>query len=127
MAQVNFFFPRVLPKIPVSKEIDPLLEIDRNPRKLEIFLNNHVPSLTVKDLRMFLPCTINVDPYLRKLISGMCKIVTFNLNTYFCLICFCLSETIFVVLGKVNVNSLYFQLNSFYPYRVIMVNYYLQK
>ncbi len=63
-------FSRVLPKIPVSKDIDPLLEIDRNPRKLEIFLGNYSPSLNIGDLRKFLLCTINVDPYLRKLIRG---------------------------------------------------------
>ncbi len=51
--------------------MDPLLEIDRNPRKLELFLSNYSPSLTVSDLRKFLQCTINVDPYLRKLIRGM--------------------------------------------------------
>ena len=55
----------------MSKDVDPLLEIDRNPRKLELFLSNYSPSLTVGDLRKFLHCTINVDPYLRKLIRGM--------------------------------------------------------
>ncbi len=58
-------------KMPISKEVDPLLEIDRNQRKLEIFLANHSPVLNVGDLRKFLRCTINVDPYLRKLIRGM--------------------------------------------------------
>ena len=67
---VCFVLSRVIPKMPVSKEIDPLLEIDRNQRKLEIFLANHSPVLNVGDLRKFLPCTINVDPYLRKLIRG---------------------------------------------------------
>lgn len=61
---------RVLSKIPVSKDVDPLLEIDRNPRKLELFLSNYSPGLIVGDLRKFLQCTINVDPYLRKLIRG---------------------------------------------------------
>ena len=66
-----FFHRRVQPKLPNHKDIDPLLEIDRNPRKLEIFLTNHMPILTVGDMRRFLPCTINVDPYLRKLIRGI--------------------------------------------------------
>ena len=57
-------------RIPVSKEEDPLLEIDRDARKLEVFLMSQKPSLSVGDLRTFLPCTINVDPYLRKLIRG---------------------------------------------------------
>ena len=56
--------------MPSSKDIDPLLEIDRNPRKLEVFLGNYSPILNIGDLRKFLMCTINVDPYLRKLIRG---------------------------------------------------------
>ena len=62
---------RVSPKIPSSRDVDPLVEIDRNVRKLEIFLANSNPPLTVADLRRYLPCTVNVDPYLRKLIRGV--------------------------------------------------------
>lgn len=66
---------RIANKLPVSKEVEPLLEIDRNPRKLEAFLSNKSSSsksnmLTIADLKKFLPCTINLDPYLRKLIRG---------------------------------------------------------
>jgi len=61
---------RVSPKIPSSRDVDPLVEIDRNVRKLEVFLANSTPPLTVADLRRYLPCTVNVDPYLRKLIRG---------------------------------------------------------
>ncbi|XP_061165393.1 kinase D-interacting substrate of 220 kDa-like isoform X1 [Saccostrea echinata] len=69
-------YEKVEDKIPVSKEIDPLLEIDRNPRKMEAFLSSKLSNntlLNVKDLRKFLPCTINLDPYLRKLIREMQK------------------------------------------------------
>ena len=71
----DVLFPvyRVLPRIPVTKESEPLLEIDRNARKLEAFLSGqsgNLPRLNVADLRKFLPCTINLDPYLRKLIRG---------------------------------------------------------
>lgn len=66
---------RIADKLPVSKEVEPLLEIDRNPRKLEAFLSSKSSSkshmLTIADLKKFLPCTINLDPYLRKLIRGM--------------------------------------------------------
>lgn len=68
---------RVADKIPVSKEVDPLLEIDRNPRKMEAFLSSKLSNntpLNIKDLRKFLPCTINLDPYLRKLIRGLCSV-----------------------------------------------------
>ena len=62
-------FFRVKEKIPTSKEVDPLAEIDRNSRKLEMILGN-TPVLTIGDLRKFLPCSISLDPYLRKLIKG---------------------------------------------------------
>ena len=58
----------------MTKESEPLLEIDRNARKLEAFLSSQsasLPRLNVADLRKFLPCTINLDPYLRKLIRGL--------------------------------------------------------
>ncbi|XP_076446293.1 uncharacterized protein LOC143283807 [Babylonia areolata] len=64
-------YQRILPRIPVTKESEPLLEIDRNARKLDAFLSSQspgLPRLNVSDLRKFLPCTINLDPYLRKLI-----------------------------------------------------------
>lgn len=57
----------------MSKDIEPLLEIDRNPRKLEAFLVTKVANnslLNISDLKKFLPCTVNLDPYLRKLIRG---------------------------------------------------------
>jgi len=74
MCETYRLFPwlihRVVHKIPVSKVIDPLLEIDRNPQKLEVFLTSCQPTLTIANIKTFLPCTINIDPYLRKLIRG---------------------------------------------------------
>lgn len=72
---ILYFFTRIADKLPISKEVEPLLEIDRNPRKLEAFLSSKSSSsksqmLTIADLKKFLPCTINLDPYLRKLIRG---------------------------------------------------------
>jgi len=58
-------------RIPTTKTGDELVEIDRNPRNLEVYLeNNKEPVLTVGHLRCFLPFTSNLDPYLRKLIHG---------------------------------------------------------
>ena len=57
-------------RLPPSKEVDPLIEIDKDARKLDLFLANFAPTLTVADMKRFMPCTINVDPYLRKLIKG---------------------------------------------------------
>ncbi|CAG2197132.1 ARMS [Mytilus edulis] len=69
-------YQKIADKLPISKEVEPLLEIDRNPRKLEAFLSSKSSSsksqmLTIADLKKFLPCTINLDPYLRKLIRGV--------------------------------------------------------
>ncbi|XP_005101087.2 kinase D-interacting substrate of 220 kDa B [Aplysia californica] len=70
-ASLYSLYKRIVPSIPATKEQDPLLEIDRNVRKLEASLTSksgNFPLLSVADLKKFLPCTINLDPYLRKLI-----------------------------------------------------------
>lgn len=52
------------------KDTEPLLELDRDEKKFEIFLSFHRSSLLVSDLKIFLPFTINLDPYLKKVIKG---------------------------------------------------------
>lgn len=52
------------------REAAPLLELDRDERKLDAFLQLHKSDLLVADLRIFLPFTINLDPYLRKVLKG---------------------------------------------------------
>ncbi|WKY04167.1 hypothetical protein Q1695_005278 [Nippostrongylus brasiliensis] len=51
---------------------DSLIELDRNPDNFETFLDSPaIPSseqLTVGHVKKFVPCTSNLDPYLRKLI-----------------------------------------------------------
>lgn len=59
---------RLKPFIPTSN--DPLLELDRNGRKFELCLERSEPVLNVTDLKQFLLCTCNLDPYLNKLIRG---------------------------------------------------------
>lgn len=49
--------------------MEPLLELDRDEGKLNIFLTFHKSSLLVGDLKIFLPFTINLDPYLKKVIK----------------------------------------------------------
>lgn len=51
------------------KEVQPLLEMDRDERKLDIFLTFHRSSLLVSDMKIFLPFTINLDPYIKKKIK----------------------------------------------------------
>ncbi|CAF1241410.1 unnamed protein product [Adineta ricciae] len=55
-------------KLFVPTANDPLLELDRNGRKFELCLERGEPVLNVTDLKQFLPCTCNLDPYLNKLI-----------------------------------------------------------
>ena len=54
---------------------DPLIALDRNPDNFEAFLNSKaIPMqerLTVGHVKKFVPCTSNLDPYLRKLIRGL--------------------------------------------------------
>lgn len=60
---------RVRPKLPCLREALPLLDLDRDERKLDAFLQLHKSDLQVSDLRIFLPFTINLDPYLRKVLK----------------------------------------------------------
>lgn len=46
------------------------MELDRDERKLDVFLGFHRTSLLAADLKIFLPFTINLDPYLKKVIKG---------------------------------------------------------
>ncbi|XP_050529319.1 kinase D-interacting substrate of 220 kDa B-like [Daktulosphaira vitifoliae] len=62
-------YEKVRRQIQATKEIDTLIEMDKDEKKLEIFLTFHRSTLLVSDLRVFLPFTINLDPYLRKIIK----------------------------------------------------------
>ncbi|XP_076638415.1 ankyrin repeat-rich membrane spanning isoform X1 [Colletes latitarsis] len=62
-------YDKIRPQIPVLKEVQPLLEMDRDERKLDIFLTFHRASLLVSDMKIFLPFTINLDPYIKKKIK----------------------------------------------------------
>lgn len=64
---LNEIYNRIKNQIPTCNE--PLLELDRNPRKFEQFLQNSKPTLNVVILKKILPCTCNLDPYLIKLIK----------------------------------------------------------
>ncbi|XP_017768310.1 PREDICTED: kinase D-interacting substrate of 220 kDa isoform X3 [Nicrophorus vespilloides] len=62
-------YDKIRPHIPTLKDVEPLLELDRDERKFDIFLTFHRSSLLVSDLKIFLPFTINLDPYLKKVIK----------------------------------------------------------
>uniref|UniRef100_A0A3B4AP54 KAP NTPase domain-containing protein n=1 Tax=Periophthalmus magnuspinnatus TaxID=409849 RepID=A0A3B4AP54_9GOBI len=57
--------------IPTTKDVEPLLEIDGDIRSFEVFLSSRQPSLTARDVEMFLPCTVNLDPKLREIIADV--------------------------------------------------------
>lgn len=56
-------------KIPFLKESAIFLEMDRDERKLEAFLSLHKNNLLAADLKVFLPFTFNLDPYLKKILK----------------------------------------------------------
>lgn len=62
-------FEKIKNQVPNSKEVEPLLEMDKEEKKFEIFLSMHKSSLHVSDLKVFLPFTINLDPFIRKVIK----------------------------------------------------------
>ncbi|XP_058836220.1 kinase D-interacting substrate of 220 kDa isoform X4 [Topomyia yanbarensis] len=62
-------YDKVRLKISCLREAANLLDLDRDERKLDAFLQLHKSDLLVSDLRIFLPFTINLDPYLRKVLK----------------------------------------------------------
>ncbi|KAM6915339.1 kinase D-interacting substrate of 220 kDa B-like isoform 3-T3 [Xenentodon cancila] len=70
-ASLKTIYERVLKNIPTTKDVEPLLEIDGDVRSFEVFLSSRTPILTTRDIRTFLPCTVNLDPKLREIISDV--------------------------------------------------------
>ncbi|KAM9797929.1 kinase D-interacting substrate of 220 kDa B [Neosynchiropus ocellatus] len=70
-ATLKTIYERVIKNIPTSKEVEPLLEIDADVRCFEVFLSSRTPVLTSRDIRTFLPCTVNLDPKLREIIADV--------------------------------------------------------
>ncbi|XP_037550895.1 kinase D-interacting substrate of 220 kDa B [Nematolebias whitei] len=64
-------YERISKNIPTTKDIEPLLEIDGDIRSFEVFLSSRTPVLNARDVEMFLPCTVNLDPKLREIIADV--------------------------------------------------------
>uniref|UniRef100_A0A4W3HSF9 Kinase D-interacting substrate 220b n=1 Tax=Callorhinchus milii TaxID=7868 RepID=A0A4W3HSF9_CALMI len=64
-------YERISKNIPSTKDVEPLLEIDNDIRSFEIFLSSRTPILSSRDVKMFLPCTVNLDPKLREIIADV--------------------------------------------------------
>ncbi|XP_034017620.1 kinase D-interacting substrate of 220 kDa B isoform X2 [Thalassophryne amazonica] len=70
-ATLKTIYERVSKNIPTTKDVEPLLEIDGDIRSFEVFLSSRTPVLTARDIRTFLPCTVNLDPKLREIIADI--------------------------------------------------------
>ncbi|KPJ06146.1 Kinase D-interacting substrate of 220 kDa [Papilio machaon] len=66
---LKHIFEKVKPSLSSAHEAGTLTELDRDERKLEVFLGFHRSTLTAADLKIFLPFTINLDPYIKKVIK----------------------------------------------------------
>ncbi len=62
-------YDRIKVTIPTQKDLEPLVDLDRDEKKLDTFLAYHKKNLTLADLKVFLPFTINLDPYIKKVIK----------------------------------------------------------
>ncbi|KAM9339295.1 kinase D-interacting substrate of 220 kDa B [Symphorus nematophorus] len=84
-ATLKTIYERVSKNIPTTKDVEPLLEIDGDVRSFEVFLSSRTPVLTARDIRTFLPCTVNLDPKLREIIadvSSLSKLFSFIVLTF---------------------------------------------
>ncbi|CAH2990633.1 unnamed protein product [Chilo suppressalis] len=66
---LKHIYEKVKPVMSNLREASTLMELDRDERKLEVFLSFHRSTLTAADLKIFLPFTINLDPYIKKVIK----------------------------------------------------------
>uniref|UniRef100_A0A8C7GEX9 Kinase D-interacting substrate 220b n=1 Tax=Oncorhynchus kisutch TaxID=8019 RepID=A0A8C7GEX9_ONCKI len=64
-------YERISKNIPTTKDVEPLLEIDGDVRSFEVFLSSRTPVLSARDIKTFLPCTVNLDPKLREIIADV--------------------------------------------------------
>ncbi|XP_036904575.1 kinase D-interacting substrate of 220 kDa isoform X4 [Sturnira hondurensis] len=64
-------YERISKNIPTTKDVEPLLEIDGDVRNFEVFLSSRTPVLVARDVKTFLPCTVNLDPKLREIIADV--------------------------------------------------------
>ncbi|XP_051511845.1 kinase D-interacting substrate of 220 kDa B isoform X7 [Myxocyprinus asiaticus] len=74
-------YERISKNIPTTKDVEPLLEIDGDARSFEVFLSSRTPVLAARDIRTFLPCTVNLDPKLREIIADLCLDTVLSLSS----------------------------------------------
>lgn len=57
--------------------------MDRDERKLDVFLTFHRSSLLISDMKIFLPFTINLDPYIKKKIKEEQQSIEEDTNLFY--------------------------------------------
>lgn len=62
-------YEKIKPQIPLNREVEPLLDMDKDDKKFDLFLSMYASTLHVAEIKMFLPFTINLDPFIRKVIK----------------------------------------------------------
>ncbi|XP_046877337.1 kinase D-interacting substrate of 220 kDa B isoform X1 [Hypomesus transpacificus] len=70
-ATLKTIYERISKNIPTTKDVEPLLEIDGDVRSFEVFISSRTPVLAARDIKTFLPCTVNLDPKLREIIADV--------------------------------------------------------
>lgn len=66
---LRVIYEKVKPFIPSCRELEPMIDLDHDERKFEVFLSFHSGTLLMNDMKVFLPFTINLDPFIRKTIQ----------------------------------------------------------
>lgn len=61
-------YNKIRPSLPSHRDLEPLLDMDRDEKKLEAILAMKSRTMNVKVLKIFLPFAINLDPYVKKVI-----------------------------------------------------------
>ncbi|GFT43189.1 kinase D-interacting substrate of 220 kDa [Nephila pilipes] len=69
MLPLKTVYEKIKSYMPSSREQEPTLDLDHDERKFEVLLSMHSSTLLINDLKVFLPFTINLDPYIRKVIQ----------------------------------------------------------
>lgn len=61
-------YHKIRSSLPSHRDLEPLLDMDRDEKKLEAILKLKNRTITVRSLKVFLPFSINLDPYIKKVI-----------------------------------------------------------
>ena len=67
-------YKKIKSLIPVQRDIEPLLSMDRDETKLDTILRVK-KHMTLRELKIFLPFSINLDPYIKKVIREENQII----------------------------------------------------